>query len=88
MSNPYDEALLEIENLKAQIQQWKTSSLLTPIDMLAFFNLKSENERLQAEVERLKRAGDLMLKFASANMPYPPYATMAKDWLFAKEGNL
>jgi hypothetical protein len=44
------------------------------------------NEVLQAEVERLKRSGDLMLKFACANMPYPPYVTMAKDWLAAKEG--
>jgi len=58
MSNPYDEALLEIKNLKAEIQQWKTSSLLTPIDMLALFNLRSENERLQRKVERLTKAGD------------------------------
>ena len=41
---------------------------------------------LKAEVDSLKRAGDLMLKCASANMPYPPYATIAKDWLAAKEG--
>ena len=42
--------------------------------------------RLKAQVERLYRNGDLMLKFAAANMPYPAYATMAKDWLAAKEG--
>jgi len=65
--------------------------------------LKAENARLKAEVERLRassfvtavpahqyecivRAGDLMLKFAAANMPYPPYATMAKDWNAAKNG--
>jgi hypothetical protein len=42
--------------------------------------------RLKAEVESLKRAGDLMLKKASANMPYPPYVSIAKDWLAAKEG--
>ena len=41
--------------------------------------------RLKAEVERLKRAGDLMLKYACANVTYPCYATMAKDWNAAKE---
>jgi phage host-nuclease inhibitor protein Gam len=45
-----------------------------------------ELSRLKAEVERLTRAGDLMLKYASANMPYPPYVTIAKDWNAAKEG--
>jgi hypothetical protein len=58
--------------------------------------LKAEVERLRAlsfvtavpveQYESLRRAGDLMLKFACANMPYPPYATMAKDWNAAKEG--
>ena len=47
---------------------------------------QAECRRLKAEVERLYRHGDLMLKFAAANMPYPAYATMAKDWLAAKEG--
>ena len=42
--------------------------------------------RLKAEVESLYRNGDLMLKFACANMPYPAYATLAKDWLAVKEG--
>ena len=41
--------------------------------------------RLKAEVERLYRNGDLMLKFAAANMTYPAYATMAKDWIATKE---
>ena len=48
--------------------------------------LKRENAFLKTEVERLYRHGDLMLKFAAANMPYPAYATMAKDWNAAKEG--
>jgi hypothetical protein len=48
--------------------------------------LKAENARLKAEVERLYRHGDLMLKFAAANMTFPAYATMAKDWNAAKEG--
>ena len=38
------------------------------------------------QYESLRRAGDLMLKFACANMTYPAYATMAKDWNAAKEG--
>ena len=42
--------------------------------------------RLKAEVESLYRHGDLMLKFAAANMTFPAYATMAKDWNAAKEG--
>jgi hypothetical protein len=45
-----------------------------------------EYARLQAKVERLERAGDLMLKYACANVTYPCYATMAKDWNAAKEG--
>ena len=45
-----------------------------------------ENARLKAEVESLYRNGDLMLKFAAANMTYPAYATLAKDWLAVKEG--
>lgn len=49
---------------------------------MAFF---WECQRLKAEVESLYRHGDLMLKFASENMPYPAYATMAKDWLAVKE---
>ncbi len=48
--------------------------------------LEAENARLKAEVERLYRHGDLMLKFAAANMTFPAYATMAKDWNAAKEG--
>ena len=48
--------------------------------------LLAENARLKAEVERLYRHGDLMLKFAAANMTFPAYATMAKDWNAAKEG--
>ena len=42
---------------------------------------------LCGQVERLHRHGDLMLKFAAANMTFPAYATMAKDWNAAKEGN-
>jgi len=53
---------------------------------LLIANSEHENARLKAEVERLNRHGDLMLKFAAANMTFPAYATMAKDWLAAKEG--
>lgn len=49
-------------------------------------DLFMENKTLKAEIEGLYRNGDLMLKFAAANMPYPAYATMAKDWLAVKEG--
>lgn len=48
----------------------------------------SDYEKLKAEVDSLYRHGDLMLMFAAKNMPYPPYATMAKDWLSVKESRL
>jgi hypothetical protein len=48
--------------------------------------LYEDYARLKAEVESLYRHGDLMLKFAAANMTFPAYATMAKDWNAAKEG--
>jgi uncharacterized protein YhaN len=48
--------------------------------------LDARCNELKAEVERLHRHGDLMLKFAAANMTFPAYATMAKDWNAAKEG--
>ena len=60
------------------------SSVAKACDLIA--EKDKENARLKAEVERLYRAGDLMLKFACANMPYPPYVTMAKDWMAVKEG--
>ena len=73
----------EIANLKAENEE-----LHKDYEALADEHTKliDRNARLKAEVERLYRNGDLMLKFAAANMPYPPYATMAKDWLSAKEG--
>ena len=51
-----------------------------------YAELQAENARLKAEIERLYRNGDLMLKFAAANMSYPAYATFAKDWIAVKEG--
>jgi len=44
-----------------------------------------DDMRLQAQVERLTKAGDAMLKYACANVTYPRYATMVKDWNAAKE---
>ena len=69
---------LEAENahLKAEVERLTAFTTRTIIP----------NEELQAEVERLYRHGDLMLKFAAANMTFPAYATMAKDWNAAKEG--
>lgn len=61
---------LEIE-LKCETGRWERTM--------------EDNARLKAEVERLYRHGDLMLKFAAANMTYPAYATYAKDWLAVKE---
>jgi hypothetical protein len=65
----------------------ENARLKTEVERLTAFTTRTiiPNEVLQAEVERLKRSGDLMLKFACANMPYPPYVTMAKDWNAAKE---
>jgi len=67
---------LKAENARLQAEVARLNSLIA--------NSEHENARLQAEVDKLKRAGDLMLKYASANMPYPPYVTIAKDWYAAK----
>lgn len=71
---PYSEYLEYLE--KVGYPFWKKEA----------YEHKAENERLKAEIERLYRHGDLMLKFAAANMSYPAYATMAKDWLDVKKG--
>jgi len=72
--NYADYARLQAENarLKAEVERLRSASFVTAVP--------------SEQYERLERAGDLMLKYASANMPYPPYATMAKDWNAAKEG--
>jgi hypothetical protein len=76
---PYEEyKKLETENarLKTEVEH-----------LMVFCNCTLiPNKELQAKVERLYRHGDLMLKFAAANMTFPAYATMAKDWHAAKEG--
>lgn len=67
------------------------SPLFATYPMVEYYHYSDameENARLKAEVERLYRHGDLMLKFAAANMPYPAYATFAKDWLDVKESRL
>jgi hypothetical protein len=76
-----DELRQEIARLQAEVESLMTN----PTSRLLRVE-REENARLKAEVESLKRAGDLMLKCASANMPYPPYANIAKDWQAAKEG--
>jgi hypothetical protein len=79
--------------LKAEVERYRLASLRVDVGELhAQFNRAlfddtiAENARLKAEVESLYRHGDLMLKFAAANMTFPAYATMAKDWNAAKEG--
>jgi len=90
-----DELRQEIARLKAEVTDLKSASdgfkaeveaLMTSPTSRLLRSERDENARLKAEVDKLKRAGDLMLKHASANMPYPPYVTIAKDWNSAKEG--
>jgi len=78
-----DEKEAENARLKAQVERLEKTeeSLHNTLNQYAL-----DDMRLQAKVERLERAGDLMLKYACANVTYPCYATMAKDWLSAKEG--
>ena len=64
----------EVERLTSDLQMEKENE-----DRLVRLHQDARNE-----VERLKRAGDLMLKYACANVTYPCYATMAKDWNAAK----
>jgi hypothetical protein len=83
----------ENELLKGQVNYWKIEA---ECDHGRWLRCLEDLEKLRAssfvtavpveQYESIVRAGDLMLKFASANMPYPPYATMAKDWNAAKEG--
>ena len=68
-----------LDMAQAEVERLRASSFVTAVPV-------EEYEKLKAEVERLYRNGDLMLKFAAANMTYPAYATMAKDWLATKEG--
>jgi uncharacterized small protein (DUF1192 family) len=71
----------ECRRLKAELD-----SLMTNPTSRLLRAERDEVTRLKAEVERLERAGDLMLKYACVNVTYPCYATMAKDWNAAKEG--
>ena len=83
----------EVERLEHQVNYWRIEA---EVDNARWLRCLQDLEELRAssfvtavpveQYERLRRAGDLMLKFACANMPYPPYATMAKDWNAAKEG--
>ncbi len=73
----------EYARLKAEVERFEKLEeyLQNTLNQYAL-----DDMRLQAKVERLERAGDLMLKYACANVTYPCYATMAKDWNAAKEG--
>jgi uncharacterized small protein (DUF1192 family) len=73
----------EVAALKAEVERLTAFTTRT---IIPNEELQAENSRLKAEVESLYRHGDLMLKFAAANMTFPAYATMAKDWNAAKEG--
>jgi hypothetical protein len=78
-----DELDVECTRLKdenARLRSFSTRTIIPNID------LEKEVARLKAEVDSLYRHGDLMLKFAAANMTFPAYATMAKDWNAVKEG--
>jgi hypothetical protein len=76
-------AMQENARLKADVQYHLHQAVH---DVSQLGEQSAEIAHLKAQVERLTRAGDLMLKYASSNMPYPPYVTIAKDWNAAKEG--
>jgi hypothetical protein len=82
MSNLYDEALVEIQTLKAEVDALKLGSLLTAVDVLQFINLKAENERL-------RKAGDELLD-GWIGMYGDHKGSMAENyiklWNAAKEG--
>ena len=73
----------EIEEMEAEVERLSKKEDYQH-DLLNQYAL--DDMRLQAQVDSLKRAGDLMLKYACANVTYPCYATMAKDWNDAKGG--
>ena len=49
-------------------------------------DLMVENERLKAEVERLRKAGDELAMFDPCSGYYEEFFKMADAWLAAKEG--
>jgi len=71
-----------IAELKAEVERLEKTEeyLQNTLNQYAL-----DDMRLQAQVERLTKAGDAMLKYACANVTYPRYATMVKDWNAAKE---
>lgn len=62
--------------LKAEVDALKLGSLLTAVDVLAFINLKSENERL-------RKAGDYMADHLAHEFGTCPSIEV---WNAAKEG--
>ena len=55
-----------------------------------YLKLEAENERLQAEVERLRKAGDAMaalIKYEPGVNTFDPVPQVVKKWNEAKEGN-
>jgi hypothetical protein len=78
----YQWLLTEKQRLDAEVDQL--------VHKVNYWRIEAETDnarwlRCLEDKERLERAGDLMLKYACANVTYPCYATMAKDWQTAKE---
>jgi hypothetical protein len=73
----------ENARLKAEVERLDT---LCKQVMAQHSDISCENIMLRKANDELAKAGDLMLKYACANVTYPCYATMAKDWNAAKEG--
>ena len=54
-----------------------------------YLKLEAENERLQAEVERLRKAGDALaslIKYEPGVNTFDPVPQVVKKWNAAKEG--
>jgi len=80
-------------NLLIANSEQENARLKAEVDQLVhkvnYWRIEAETDnarwlRCLEDKERLERAGDLMLKYACANMPYPPYVTIVKDWNAAK----
>ena len=80
-----DNMHLQAENARLKAEVERLTNNCNYLDQKLDEEL-DKSAMLCGQVERLTRAGDLMLKYACANVTYPCYATMAKDWNAAKEG--
>jgi hypothetical protein len=69
-----------LESYKVVQKREGELSIQATVDEIAISQMKAENDRLKAEVERLSKAGDLMCRMAGNNQ------VINRHWKTAKKG--